>query len=67
MATGTALLLALGAAWGLTHFVFETRFTTPWLRLLALTAAVVSLTVVVGRLGSREVFRRTPLDVLRAE
>jgi len=35
--------------------------------LAALVLGVVSLTVVVGLLNSREVIRRTPLEVLRGE
>jgi putative ABC transport system permease protein len=62
-----ALLLATGAGWALVRFLFEARFAAPVGALAALSLGVVALTVAVGLLGSLDVFRRTPLAVLRAE
>ena len=62
-----ALLLATGAGWALVRFLFEARFAAPVGALAALSLGVVALTVTVGLLGSLDVFRRTPLAVLRAE
>jgi putative ABC transport system permease protein len=66
-AAAVALLLAGVAGWALSRFVFDGRFTLPVLPLAALGAAVVALTVAVGLANSREVLRRPPLEVLRAE
>ena len=55
------------AGWALARFVFDGRFTLPVLPLAGLGAAVVALTVMVGLANSREVLRRPPLEVLRAE
>jgi putative ABC transport system permease protein len=62
-----ALLLATTAGWALVRFLFEARFAVPLGALGALSLGVVALTVAVGLLGSLDVFRRTPLAVLRAE
>jgi putative ABC transport system permease protein len=63
----TALGLATLAAWALVRFVFEARFTLPIASLSALSLSVVGLTVLVGLASSLDLFRRTPLAVLRAE
>ncbi|HUF36427.1 MAG TPA: FtsX-like permease family protein [Gemmatimonadales bacterium] len=67
MAATVAAVLAGVAAWALARWVFEGRFSLPAGPLAALSLGVVGLTVVVGLLNSREVIRRTPLEVLRAE
>ena len=62
-----ALGLSAAAGFGLVRFTFESRFTFPLEGMLALAGAVVAGTVLVGLLGSREVFRHPPLQVLREE
>jgi putative ABC transport system permease protein len=64
-------LVAVGlssvAGWAITRFVFESDFTIPVPQLAGLTAALIGVTVIVGLWNSTEVFRATPLEVLRAE
>lgn len=67
MAATVAAGLAAVAGWGLARWMFDGRFALPALPLAALTLGVVGLTVGVGLLNSREVIRRTPLEVLRTE
>ncbi len=67
LAASTAILLSSLAAWALARFVFDSGFALPGPALLALLLAVLGLTVVVGLSGSTEVWRRPPLEVLRAE
>jgi putative ABC transport system permease protein len=67
LASACALVLATAGGWALTRFSFEARFELPWLPLLGLGMGVVALTVLVGLSGSREVSRRTAVEVLRAE
>jgi len=55
------------ASWALATWLFEGRFALPALPLAGLIGEVVTLTVVVGLLNSREVIRRTPLEVRRGE
>ena len=72
LSVGTlAAVVAIGlsslAAWSIMHFVFELAFTLPVLELAGLTVALVGITVIVGLWNSTEIFRATPLAVLRAE
>jgi putative ABC transport system permease protein len=67
MAAVSAALLAGVAGWALAHFFFEGRFALPVASLSALSLAIVLLTVIVGLANSREVLRRTPLEVLRQD
>ena len=67
MAAAVAAVLAGIAAWAIARWMFEGGFALPAAPPATLTLAVVGLTVVVGLLNSREVIRRTPLEVLRAE
>ncbi|PYQ25083.1 MAG: hypothetical protein DMF79_00195 [Acidobacteria bacterium] len=67
LAAATAILLSAAAAWALVRFGFDAAFALPVPALLALAGVVVVLTIVVGLLGSAEVLRRPPLEVLRAE
>jgi putative ABC transport system permease protein len=67
LAAATAFLLSIAAGWALVRFVFEGSFALPGAGLALLVALVVGLTVAVGLAGSAEVWRRPPLEVLRAE
>ncbi len=60
-----AVLLASGATWGITKFIFESSFALPYAALGGLAAAIAVLTVTVGLWNSLEVVNRTPLEVLR--
>ena len=65
LASAVALVLAAAAGWAISRFVFEGDFALPLVPLSGLTLLVVALTVVVGLANSRDVVRRTPLEVLR--
>ncbi len=62
-----AAVLAGGAGWALSRFVFESRFTLPLVPMLGLAAGLVALTTLVGLWNSLDVLERPPLEVLRAE
>ncbi len=57
--------LSVGGGWAMMHFVFDLGFKLPALPLLAVLAATAALVAVVGVAASREVFRRTAVEVLR--
>ena len=57
-------LSALGA-WAMMHFVFDLGFKLPAVPLLAVLATTGVLVAAVGLAASREVFRRTAMEVLR--
>jgi putative ABC transport system permease protein len=67
LAALAAAVLSTVAAWALARWVFEDTFALPAGPLAGLTLGVVVLTVVVGLANSREVIRRTPLEILRQE
>ena len=67
LAGSTGVLLAAGAGWAIVRFLFRSAFTLPVLPLLLFAAGVMTLTAALGAAGSREVFRRTSLELLRNE
>jgi putative ABC transport system permease protein len=67
LAALAGIVLSTAAGWALARFVFGVSFALPGPELLVLLVSVLGLTVVVGLSGSTEVWRRPPLEVLRAE
>ena len=65
LSAGMAVVLASGAGWLLSRFLFETSYALPYAALAALLGATVVLTVGIGLGNSLDILRRTPLDVLR--
>jgi putative ABC transport system permease protein len=61
-------VLAMGAAWGLSRYVFQLKsFQLGLWVLLTTVLALPLLTAIVGLLSSRGILTRPPLAVLRAE
>ncbi len=61
-------VLAVAGGWALARHVFDMdSFSVPAPGLLGLMAGMALLATVVGWWGSRETFRRTPLEALRDE
>jgi putative ABC transport system permease protein len=67
LATMSGVLLSVGAAWSLSHFVFKTPFSIDWLTLMITPLSITTLVVVIGLLNSRKVVNESPLEVLRQE
>lgn len=67
LATATGLLLSIAASFGLARFRFDLDFRIAWLPLLLALVLVTALTLIIGRLGSRGLHDRPPLEILRAE
>lgn len=61
------LILSVAGAWALCHFVFEMPFEPDLRPLVLIFLVIVGLTVLIGLFNSREVVRKPPLEVLRAE
>ncbi len=59
------MLLAFGGAWGLVHFVFEGTFRPAVAPALGIAALMMAITVTIGLLTGREVFRATPMEAIR--
>jgi len=62
----TGVFLAFAAAWGLSVAVFETAFVPGMLTISLLVVAVMGITLVIGLVSSRDIYRRSPLEVLRS-
>lgn len=65
LASVVGIGLATITGWAFTKWVMEMPFSLPAAPLLAVFAAVVLLVTAVGLTASREVFRRTAMEVLR--
>lgn len=61
----TGMVLAIGGGWGLTHFVFENDFSPAWGPALAIAGLMMGLTILIGLLAGRDVFRETAMSALR--
>jgi putative ABC transport system permease protein len=59
------VLLSVGGAWALVHYVFDVPFTPAVLPAVAVSAGMTLLSVAIGLLTSREVFATTPMAALR--
>ncbi len=59
------IALSAGGAWAMMHWVFDLPFTLPAVPLLAVLAATAAMVALVGIAASREVFRKTAMEVLR--
>ncbi len=62
-----ASMLAGGAGWALSHWVFGTHFVLPVLSMTLLALGLIALTTAVGLGNSGDVLHQPPLEVLRAE
>jgi len=67
MAALTGILLSVFGAWALAWFVFETTFVPAPITLLLMVLVVMGLTMGIGHLNSRDIYQRSPLDVLRSD
>ncbi|MBU6343213.1 MAG: FtsX-like permease family protein [Bacteroidetes bacterium] len=63
----TGIGLSLAGAWALAKFVFELPFSPDLWHLAGTFFSISGLTVLIGWLNSRDVVRKTPLEVLREE
>jgi putative ABC transport system permease protein len=61
----TGLVLAIGGGWAITHYVFESGFSPAIGSAVAIAGAMLGLTVAIGLLAGRDVFRETPMSALR--
>ncbi len=67
LASIVATGLSTAGGWALMKWVFEVPFTVPWQAFAVLALTMIGLTIVTGLWNSLDVFRRPPLETLRAE
>lgn len=61
----TGMLLSMAGGWAVVHYVFKMPFALPFLPVGAIAIAIIALTVLIGLLAGRDVFRETPIVALR--
>jgi putative ABC transport system permease protein len=61
----TGMLLSFGGAWALMRYVFEGTFAPAWGPAMAIAALMVAVTLAIGLLTGRDVFKETPMAALR--
>jgi len=67
LAAVVATGLATAGGWAIMKWVFDLPFTVPWAAFIWLAAALVAMPVLTGFWSTADLFRRTPMEVLRAE
>jgi len=61
----TGMVLAIGGGWAIIHYVFEATFSPALLPAFLIAGAMLGLTIAIGLLAGRDVFRETPMTALR--
>jgi len=61
----TGMVLAFAGAWGLTRFVFKDTFDPAVAPTFAIAAGMLLLTMAIGLLTSRDVYKETPMAAIR--
>ena len=61
----TGMVLAIGGGWAVTHYVFDGAFSPALGPAFAIAGAMLGLTISIGLLAGRDVFRETPMSALR--
>ncbi|HEY0528383.1 MAG TPA: FtsX-like permease family protein, partial [Gemmatimonadaceae bacterium] len=61
----TGMLLSIAGGWAVVHYIFRTPFATPTGAVVGIAAVAVGLTLLIGLLAGRDVFRETPIAALR--
>nr|MCU0634108.1 FtsX-like permease family protein [Gemmatimonadaceae bacterium] len=65
LGAATGMVLSFGGAWALMRFVFESGFSPAWSAALAIAGAMCAMTVGIGVLTGRDVYRQTAMAALR--
>jgi putative ABC transport system permease protein len=61
----TGMLLSFGGAWGITTFLFDTPFDAALGPTAIIATGMLLLTMLIGWLTSRDVYRETPMMAIR--
>jgi len=61
----TGMLLSMAGGWAVVRYVFKMPYTLPVAPIAGIAAVIVALTLLIGLLAGRDVFRETPIAALR--
>lgn len=67
LAVLTGLLLSVTLSWALAFFYFDIAFIPSFAPLLGISLGVILIAFVIGRTGSRQIFRFAPNEILRMQ
>jgi len=59
------MLLSIAGGWAVVRYIFKTPFAPPVAPISGIAAVVVALTLLIGLLAGRDVFKETPITALR--
>jgi putative ABC transport system permease protein len=61
----TGMLLSIAGGWAVVRYIFKTPFAPPLAPIAGIAAVIVGVTVLIGLLAGRDVFKETPVAALR--
>ncbi|HKR09111.1 MAG TPA: FtsX-like permease family protein [Gemmatimonadaceae bacterium] len=61
----TGMLLSVAGGWAVVRYIFKVPFGTPIIPVLGIAGVILALTLLIGLLAGRDVFRETPIAALR--
>ena len=61
----TGMMLSILGAWAVVRYIFKTPFAPALVPITGIAVAIVGLTLLIGLLAGRDVFRETPIAALR--
>jgi putative ABC transport system permease protein len=61
----TGMLLSLAGGWAVVRYIFKTPFAPAFVPVAGIAVAIVALTLLIGLLAGRDVFKETPVTALR--
>jgi len=61
----TGMILSIVGGWAVVRYIFNTPFASPLVPVVGIAAVVVGLTLLIGLLAGRDVFKETPITALR--
>ena len=61
----TGMLLSMAGGWAVVRYLFKMPYTLPLAPITGIALVIVALTLLIGLLAGRDVFRETPIAALR--
>ena len=61
----TGMLLSIAGGWAVVHYIFKMPFTPALGPIAGIAAVIIGLTLLIGLMAGRDVFKETPIAALR--
>ncbi|MDQ6770972.1 MAG: FtsX-like permease family protein, partial [Gemmatimonadota bacterium] len=61
----TGMVLSIAGGWAVVRYVFKMPFALPIMPVAGIASVIVALTLLIGLIAGRDVFRETPIAALR--